>query len=882
MMLHQQPDQSYKDSGNRRGQLKIFFGYASGVGKTSAMLYAARAMKEQGIDVTAGFVESHGMPQTDELAAGFEQIPLLYIVHHGLRQKEFDLDGALKRKPQLILLDELAHTNAAGCRHRQRYQDVEELLQAGIDVYTTVNVQNIESLNDVVTAVNGMAVRERIPDSVFDNADQVELVDIEPEELISRMQIQKHDCPFSVGELTAFREIALRRCADRVNLLAGEAGLKEQGSYHLDEHILVCLSSSPSNARIIRTAARMAQAFRGDFTALFVETPDFAVMSEENKKRLETNTRLARQLGARIETVYGEDISFQIAEFARLSGVSRIVIGRSSIVGRRLPGHQVLTDKLIAYAPNLDIHIIPDQAGNSIYREEKHRRNLFVFSIGDILRCVGALLLTTCLGLIFQRLGFTEANIITIYILNVLIISLITQNQIYSLISSVISVFVFNFFFTEPRYTLIAHEQGYPVTFLVMFLASLIMGTLTARLKNHARQSARTAYRTKVLLDTDQLLGKAGDFDEIIDITAQQLVKLLNRDVVVFTAQKEGLSEPKYYAVNPGGGMDRSLDIQEKEVASWVFKNSKHAGATTNTFSEAKYFYLAIRIHGNVYGVVGIAVREQPLDSFETDTLLSVLGECALALENDRNAREKEAAAVMAKNEQLRADLLRAISHDLRTPLTSISGNASNLLANAAQFDEETRKQLYSDIYEDSMWLIHLVENLLAVTRIEGGRMNLRMSAELMDEVVSEALRHVDRRKTEHVIRVQNENEMLLAKMDARLILQVVINIVDNAIKYTQKGSQIIIHIYKEGRFVRVDIADDGPGIPDEDKARVFEMFYSGSGRIVDNRRSLGLGLALCKSIITAHGGEIGVADHHPHGTVFYFTLPAEEVELHE
>ena len=878
-------EQGQKDSfgqkdENRCGQLKIFFGYAEGVGKTSAMLHAARAMQDKGMDVLMGIVESHGVPEMDSLAAGFEQIPLLYIVHNGRTIRELNLDEALKRKPQLLLVDDLAHMNGEGCRHRQRYQDVEELLQAGIDVYTTVNVQNIESLADVILSVSGQAVAERIPDSVFDNADQVEMVDVEPEELLARMR--KHPMTYSPGELTAFREIALRRCADRVNLLAGAAGMKHQDSYHLEEHILVCLSSSPSNARIIRTAARMAQAFRGDFTALYVETSDFGRMSSENRKRLEANTRLARRLGARIETVYGEDIPFQIAEFARISGVSRIVVGRSAITGRRLPGRQLLTDKLIAYAPNLDIHIIPDQAGSSIYREEKERRRFFVFSAWDIVKCAAGLILTTGLGLLFQKLGFTEANIITIYILNVLLISLVTENQMYSLISSVVSVFVFNFFFTEPRYTLMAHEQGYPVTFLVMFLASFIMGTLTAQLKNHARKSARTAYRTKVLLDTDQLLGKAGGSDEIIHVTAQQLVKLLGRDVVVYAAEKDLLSDPKFFPSDSAGYMTADIPEAEKEVALWVFRNRKHAGATTSTFSNAEYFYLAIRIHEHVYGVVGVAVREQPMDSFETDTLLAILGECALALENDRNAREKEEAAVMAKNEQLRADLLRSISHDLRTPLTSISGNASNLMANAGQFDEETRQQLYSDIYEDSVWLIHLVENLLAVTRIEGGSMNLRMSAELIDEVVTEALRHVDRRKTEHVIRVENEDEMLMAKMDARLILQVVINIVDNAIKYTQDGSHITVHICRQKEMIRVDIADDGPGIPDEDKAKVFEMFYSGSGRIVDNRRSLGLGLALCRSIITAHGGEIGVTDNHPHGTVFYFTLPAEEVDLHE
>lgn len=876
-----------------RGHLKIFFGYAAGVGKTYAMLKAAHAAKQRGIDVVAGYIEPHTRPQTMELLKGLECIPYLQIRYNGVMLREFDIDAAIKRKPQLLLVDELAHTNAQGSRHIKRYQDIEELLCAGIDVYTTVNVQHIESINDMVASITGIMVRERIPDSVFDNADQVELVDIEPQELIDRLQsgnVYKETQAkqalhnfFTEENLTALREMALRRCADRVNILTENARVKHHGDYHTDEHILVCVSSSPSNAKIIRTAARMASAFRGAFTALFVETPGFSALQEENKKRLRSNMQLAEQLGAKIETVYGDDISFQIAEFARLSGVSKIVIGRSAATKKGLFKKPTLTEKLIANAPNLDVHIIPDTvSGVSAYRAKKAKMSGTVFSSADILKSTGILVGASLVGFLFQKLGFAEANIITVYVLGVLLTSVVTVHRVYSLISSIVSVLVFNFLFTDPKYTLQAYDQGYPVTFLVMFLAAFLTSSLAGRLKNHAKQSAQSAFRTKILFDTNQLLQKATDRNEIVSITANQLMKLLKKSIVFYFAEDNLLGEPHVFSVQEETFDISCLSGDEKGVAAWVLKNNKHAGATTKTLSNAKCMYLAVRVNDRVYGVVGIVIGNEPLDAFENSIFLSILGECALALENEKNNREKEEAAILAKNEQMRANLLRAISHDLRTPLTSISGNASNLLSNGDSFDCNTKRQLYTDIYDDSMWLINLVENLLAVTRIEEGRLNLRISEDLIDDVITEALHHVNRKSVEHHISVENEEDFLLAKMDARLIVQVIINIVDNAIKYTPKGSHIVIRTGKQGGRAVVSIADDGEGISDEMKARVFDMFYSGANKIADSRRSLGLGLSLCKSIINAHGGTITVSDNVPQGTVFTFTLSAGEVKLHE
>ncbi|MGN1231218.1 MAG: ATP-binding protein, partial [Anaerotignum sp.] len=468
-----------------------------------------------------------------------------------------------------------------------------------------------------------------------------------------------------------------------------------------------------------------------------------------------------------------------------------------------------------------------------------------------------------------------------VYILGVLVVSIITTNRLCSILASFVSVLVFNFFFTVPRFTFQFNDPSYLVTFVIMFLAAFLTGSLTARLQDNAKQSAQSAFRTKILFETNQLLQKEQDEQAVISATAGQLTKLLKRDLVIYLSDGKELSEPEIYPVTDSSHYDL-ISENERAVAVWAFQNNKHAGATTDTLSGAKCLYLAIRVNQKVYGVVGISMDGTPLDSFENSVLLSILGECALALENIKNAKEKEEAAILAKNEQLRANLLRSISHDLRTPLTSISGSASNLMSNYEKLDDATRKQTFTDIYDDSMWLINLVENLLAVTRIEGGQVSLNQSVELMDEVITEALRHINRKSKEHSIRVSSEQELLLVKIDAKLIVQVIINLVDNAIKYTPVGSVIEVHTEKKGQWVEVSVSDDGPGISEEQKPRIFDMFYSGANKVADSRRSLGLGLSLCKSIVAAHGGRISVEDNQPKGTIFTFTLPAGEVELHE
>ena len=604
------------------------------------------------------------------------------------------------------------------------------------------------------------------------------------------------------------------------------------------EHILVGLSSAPSNARIIRTAATMANAFSGTFTALFVRTPNYEAMSEENKERLRQNTALAQELGATIETVFGDDVSYQIAEYARLSGVTKIVVGRSAVSQSRLFGKPTLTEKLTQIAPNIDIHIIPDASTAPDYRQKKARKRVDLRSaLRDWGISIGILVLASGLGYLFSKVGFSEANIIAIYLLAVLLTAMVTSTRSSYVLSAIGSVLVFNFFFTYPQFSLRVYADGAPLTFLIMLIASLTVGTMTDRMKGQTKQSTQAAYRTNLLLETNQLLQKAQTDEEVLSVCRTQVSKLLGRTASVL----------------PGVVASNNKDTQ-------------------------KY---PIKVQDRIYGTVIIEGAE-PLEAFENSVLLSILGECALTLENSRNAKEKEAAKLQAENEKLRANLLRSISHDLRTPLTSISGNAGMLLSDLEKLDSDTIRQMCGDIYDDSAWLTNLVENLLAVTKIEEGRMKLQKQPHLVEEIVSEALQHISRKQTEHIVTVHHENELLLAKCDARLIIQVIINLVDNAIKYTPAGSHITITTKQNEQHAEISVADNGAGIPDSEKEKVFQMFYSGSNPIADCRRSLGLGLSLCKSIITAHGGEITVSDNMPTGTVFTFTIPSGEVEVHE
>lgn len=634
---------SQEELNQKKGKLKIFFGYAAGVGKTYAMLEAAHLAQNTGIDVVAGYIEPHSRPETSELLQGLEILPYLHISRKGIALKEFDLDAAIKRHPSLILVDELAHTNTPGSRNTKRYQDIQELLRAGINVYTTVNVQHIESLHDMVYQITKVKVNERIPDKILDNADKIELVDIEPDDLIERLnkgKVYKNAQAkralqnfFTKENLVSLREIALRRTADQVNKKSQVIHTSALHPYYIYEHILICLSSSPTNAKVIRTAARMSSAFHGRFTALFVETPATLRLSQNSKALLRANLKLAETLGAQIITVYGENVPIQIAEYAKLNDVSKIVIGRSNNK-KTFFSSKNLIDKLTQFAPNLDIYIIPDYAKpytDPLTLSPTHFPRL---TLADTLKFLGILIATTLVGFCFYTLGFNESNIITIYILSVLFTATCTQGFFYSMMSSLFSVLIFNFCFTVPRFSLVSYDSGYPITFIVMFISALLTSSLTMRIKTQAKLSALKAKSTSVLLETSQKLQKAPTQAHLYSVMGHQTLKLLNRSVIIYPVRRDlVLAKPLTFFIPNEHHAQEYLSANERAVAEWVLRNNKHAGATTSTLSNAKCLSMAIRGQNAVYAVISIAIPSAPLDAYEENLLIAMLGEFGLSLE---------------------------------------------------------------------------------------------------------------------------------------------------------------------------------------------------------------------------------------------------------
>lgn len=490
----------------------------------------------------------------------------------------------------------------------------------------------------------------------------------------------------------------------------------------------------------------------------------------------------------------------------------------------------------------------------------------------ELLKTLLIFTVPTVIGLVLQRLRMNESNVMMLYIVGVLLTASMTGSRLYSILYSICSLLSFNFFFTAPRFSFSAYDPSYPLTFLILFAVSLITGNLVNRIKTQAREAETVAYRTAVLLETSQLLQREKDEAGIVAATARQLFKLSGKPILYYAADADGvLRQAECYQADaddaaPGSETDRYQTAMRVLEAEDAVPQTDSAGTC----------FFPVRTAEHAYGVIGAVPGGKTLDSFESGLMTSIIGECALALEKEYYNRRREEAAIWAENEQMRADLLRSISHDLRTPLTSISGSARVLMTGSETIQEDRKQELYTGIYEDSVWLIDLVENLLSVTRMEGGGVSLHIRTELVDEVIGEALRHVNDKSVAHMIRVEQEDVCLPARMDARLIVQVIVNIVNNAVKYTPPGSEIVIRAARRGNFVEFEIADNGGGIPEEAKPHIFEMFYTASTAAAGSRRGMGLGLALCKSIVQAHGGTISVRDNVPHGAVFVFTLPAD------
>lgn len=626
----------------RNGKLTIFFGYCAGVGKTFSMLNTAQQKSVEGVDVVIGYIESHDRPDTQNLTYGLEKIPTKEVLYKGHHFSEFDLDKALDRHPQLILVDELAHTNAPTSRHKKRYSDIEELLRAGIDVYTTVNVQHIESLHDVVESITKVKVNERIPDYIFNDADDVKLIDVDINDLIERLKQGKIYSKtqakralenfFIKDNLIALREISLRKCADRINLYA-----KDENKQFLKEKILVCLGTSPTNQKVIRTASKMAQAFHGEFTALYVENSDSQELDLKAFQQLKKNISLAKELQANIVSTYGDDIAYQISQYAKTAGVSKLVLGRS-YQKKSIFNKPTIVDKLTKLSPNLDIYIIPDNNSSkqNLNSVKYQYQNFFRFSTRDSSISISTLLIITILAYFAQIAGFDITTIILLYVLSSCIIGSLTLLSIYSFIIPFINVCLINYLFIDPKYSLEIISSEYVMVLIVMIVVSFIINVLNFKLKKGKNSASLRAYSMEILLETSQKLQQAKTYNDIMKETCVQLNKWLKRIIIFYPVNRKMLDKP--YIYNPNNLLDDSnifLTEKERTVAKWVYINNKNAGPTTSTLQEAKALYLSIRRNDKIYGVIGIdMISNKALSQYEKSLIKTILNEVSLAMDS--------------------------------------------------------------------------------------------------------------------------------------------------------------------------------------------------------------------------------------------------------
>ncbi|MDF2685133.1 MAG: histidine kinase [Clostridia bacterium] len=900
---------------NKKGKLKIFFGYASGVGKTYAMLNEAQEKLKAGVDVIVGYIEPHTKPETLQLISEIPFPPKAILPPKAVSASkeisfneyknnyiyEFDLNAALQRRPELILVDELTHSNADGTRNKKRYQDIEELLNAGIDVYTTLNVQGIESLKDIIQDVIKIPISETIPDYVFDNADIIKLIDTEAAELQKRFiegKVYRAETPnidiqniYTKENLNLLREIALRKAADRVSLDNDNENNISKKTVNIK--FLVCIGPSPSSAKCIRWTARIAEAFHSPWIMLYVETPNAVHYNEKQNKNIRNNIELALSLGAKIITLNGYDIASVVSEYAQISGITNIVIGKSRNK-KTLKGlfEISLEDKLISKLPDIEIHILPDNDAVKSYKKPNKINWKYNFNLSwiDTLKTLSVLTLMTFMSLELRKLGIGGQNVIIMYILSVLIISRITTGYAFGVIASVLSVLIFNYLFMEPYFNFNLVLPGYPLTLFIMLLVALITSTLMIRIKNQAEIAVYREHKTNVLYELNKKLLKTRGLENIIKLTNEYVSKHFGRSIIFYYEDPANGKPGIFRQSSEDPDSSFMLTPDEKQTAHWVFINKKRAGAGTDTLMEADAFYMPIISQDNVLGVLGISCANGILPDYDNRVFLKmIVSLVAMALERQRLSDEQRDIIIESEKEKMRSNLLRAISHDLRTPLTGILGAGSAILENK-NIESETHDKLLSGIVEDSQWLIRMVENLLSVTKITDGSMKLLKTPEAVEEIVGEAAARVKHKLNSCNITVKVPDELLLVPMDGTLIEQVIINLLENAAKHSVKNSPISLIVKKLDNSAVFEVADSGEGLSEQDLSNLFDGYIIKSkiannkiansnadkNKSSDSARGMGIGLSICRSIIKAHDGKIEAEKKADGGTIFRFILPIE------
>ncbi|PWC36487.1 sensor histidine kinase KdpD [Azospirillum sp. TSO35-2] len=868
----------------RRGRLTIFLGAAPGVGKTYAMLEDAQARRREGVEVVVGIVETHGRKDTETQLEGLEILPRRRIVHRGRAFHEMDLDAILARRPRLVLVDELAHTNIPGSRHVKRWQDVEEIRDAGIDVCSTLNVQHLESLNDVVERITGVRVRETLPDGVLQKADEIALIDLPPQELIKRLREGKVYVPdqarravdhfFSTGTLTALREMALRQAAERVDaqMLRYMRAHAISGPWPTRERILVCIGDGPQAMRLVRTTKRAAERRDVPWVVLYVETHRHQSLAEEDKDSIAQALRLAEQLGGETAVVQAERVAEEILAFARARNVSQIIVGRAHPKRWFRALHSSVTADLLARNEDFDTLVVAGE-------DERPPRGLDTRPIPAAVDGLAYAMATltvaaaTALGLVMD-IWLPLPNISVAYLVGVLLVA-IRHGLAPSIYASVLSFLTFNFLFTEPKYTFAISDVQNILTVFFFLVAAVITSNLAARVRSQVEATRLGARRTANLYDFNRRISAAVGLDDVLWAVVHHVASTMNGRSLVLLP-RDGRLE-----VVAGYPPEDTLDEKSMAAARWSWGNGKPAGRGSTTLPAADWLFLPLRTGRNAagalpMGILGVQLQDgQALLSPEQGRLLDTLADqAAVAIERTALVADIEAARVAAETERLRAALLSSLSHDLRTPLVSILGAASSLHSYGDTLKPAERQDLAQTIQEEAERLNRFVQNLLDMTRIGSGTLRPRSDWVDLADIVGAALGRARRMLGDRPVSVDLEAGLPLLRLDPVLIEQVFFNLIDNVCKHSPEGRPVTIRARRRDDTVLVEVCDQGPGIPEADRERIFDMFYrveAGDAQAAGT----GLGLAICRGIVAAHGGTITAgAGHDGTGTCITVTLP--------
>jgi two-component system, OmpR family, sensor histidine kinase KdpD len=865
-----------EESQSRRGKLKIFFGYAAGVGKTFAMLQAAQRERAAGADVVVGYVEPHGRQETEALLENLETIPSRELPYRGVALREFDLDAALARHPQLLLVDELAHTNVEGSRHAKRWKDVEELLDAGISVWTTLNVQHIESLNDVIAQITNIVVRETLPDAILERADEIELVDVTPEELMERLKAGKVyfsmqaelalNSFFHKGNLVALRELSLRQAADRLqrDVEAARHDRAVTGPWATTERLLVCVGPSPSSAKIIRATKRMAMALGAEWLAVAVDTAKEERQSAILQQQVARHLELAEQLGGETSTLIGANIADTLIDFARSRNVTKIVVGKTAQSWWKRWLAPTVVEQLLDRCADIDVYVIRGEGAASPPsqlappRASTNWRNYMV--------TVTAVAICTLLGRLSHVLGLAEANIVMIFLVAVAFVAA-RLGRGPAVAAAILSVLAFDFFLVQPYLTFAVSDTQYFITFGVMLGIGLLISELTARLRSQLSASQHQERRTAQLYRMTRQLSELTGTEFLVNTAGRQLANVFLGEVVVYLREPDSSLQLRF-------GVNTSVAGQNinASVAQWVADNEHAAGLGTDTLPNATAFFVPMVGSQRTIGVLGVRPNdaERLLDPEERRLLETCASLVALSIERDQSLLDANQAQVQVEAEQLRNSLLSSVSHDLRTPLATIAGTASSLYESATP----QSRPLLKSLADESQRLARLVDNLLDMARLDSGSVMLNRQWHVLEELVGVSLTQLEQEIKGHPLHVDIPADLPLLFVDGDLLAQVLINLLENAFRYTPASATVTITATNPLGHVNICVADNGPGLPTGSESKVFDKFFRGSTATADGRRGVGLGLAICQGIVAAHGGEIRAANRPGGGAEFTIILP--------